>query len=173
MKDRNDNVLSDGIDALRARPVIRRDGAAILDIHRYAPFLLNAVNGAWQRKTSAVYRSRFELGIVDWRVLSMLMIEPRISANRVREAIRLDKAAVSRSLTLLESKGFLDFEASASDPRKRVWWLTEEGCAIHDEVLTIALGFEAEMVAGVSPEEMDVFLDVMSRFLSNLEREET
>jgi len=173
MSDSNDTTQPAVPGAARARPIVRRDGAPILDIHRYAPFLLNAVNGAWQRKTSAVYRSRFGLGIVDWRVLSMLMIEPRIAATRICEAIRLDKAAVSRTLAQLDAKGFLAFEASRSDPRKRVWWLSDAGRAIHDDILAIAIGFEAEMVDGVSPEEMDTFLKVMSRFLSNLEREET
>lgn len=157
--------------AERAAPVTQRDGESILDIQRYAPFLLNAVNGAWQRKTSAIYRSKFEIGILDWRVLSMLMIEPRITANRVCEAIRLDKAAVSRSLKSLHSKGYLAFEASPSDERKRNWWLTEAGRALHDEILAIALGCEAEMVDGVMPDDMEAFLRVMSRFLSNLERE--
>lgn len=155
----------------RAAPVTLRDGASILDIQRYAPFLLNAVNGAWQRKTAAIYRSKFEIGIVDWRVLSMLMIEPRITANRICEAIRLNKAAVSRSLKFLHSKGYLAFKASPSDERKRSWWLTEDGQALHNEILAVALGCEAEMVDGVTPEDMEAFLRVMSRFLSNLERE--
>ncbi|MGI3184936.1 MarR family winged helix-turn-helix transcriptional regulator [Nioella aestuarii] len=156
----------------RPSPVVTRNGNEILDIHRYAPFLLNAVNGAWQRKTSGIYRTRFDLGIVDWRVLSMLMIEPRITANRVCEVIRLDKAAVSRSLKALHSRGFLDFEALPSDERKRTWWLTEEGMSVHRQILAIALECEAEMVAGVDSEDLETFLRVMTRFLSNLEAAE-
>ena len=86
----------------RPSPVALRGDVRYLDIHRYAPFLLNAVNGAWQRKSAAIYREKFGIGIVDWRVLSMLMIEPRITANRICEAIRIDKAAASRSLKVLD-----------------------------------------------------------------------
>ncbi len=156
----------------RPSPVALRDGARYLDIQRYAPFLLNAVNGAWQRKTAAIYRAEYGLGIVDWRVISMLMIEPGITAHRICEAIRLDKAAVSRALKQLQTKGYLAFEASPSDERKRYWRLTEEGRVIHDDILAVALACEAEMVAGVESEDMRAFLRVMSRFLSNLEQKE-
>lgn len=150
-------------------PTRDRDGVTILDIDHYAPFLLNAVASAWQRKTSAIYRRKFNLGIVDWRVMAMLNIEPNITANRVCEVIRLDKAAVSRSLKLLNERALADFEASASDPRKRRWKLTAKGLEAHGEFLAIALACEADMISGVDPVELETFLKVMRRMLGNLE----
>jgi DNA-binding MarR family transcriptional regulator len=150
-------------------PTRQRDGVTVLDIAQYSPFLLTAVGSAWQRKTSALYRERFGFGIGEWRVLSMLNIEPKITANRICTVIRLDKAAVSRSLKLLHDRGLVAYEASASDPRKRRWWLTGAGQEIHTEVLAIALGCEAEMLAGVAPEDLEVFLRVMSHMLANFE----
>lgn len=150
-------------------PTQDRDGNTILDIRNYAPFLLNAVSNAWQRKTSALYRQEFDLGIMDWRVIAMLNIEPDISAQRVCEVVRLDKAAASRSLNSLHDRGLAAFEAAENDPRRRSWRLTEEGLKIHDACLAIALECEAELIDGVAPENLEVFLRVMRRLLANLD----
>ncbi|WP_417210445.1 MarR family winged helix-turn-helix transcriptional regulator [Antarctobacter sp.] len=152
-----------------SNPTKLRSGVKILDIDHYAPFLLNAVSNAWQRKTSAMYRKEFDLGIVEWRVIAMLNIEPEITAHRICEVIRLDKAAVSRSLKLLNQRGLVGFEALTSDPRKRRWWLTESGRAIHAEIMEIALRSEGEMLAGVPPEDLEVFLAVIRRMLTNID----
>jgi DNA-binding MarR family transcriptional regulator len=153
-----------------SNPTRDRAGFTILDIDHYAPFLLNAVANAWQRQTSAIYRSRFDLGIVDWRVIAMLNIEPEITANRICEVIRLDKAAVSRSLKLLEERGLVGFEASAPDARKRRWWLTDAGQKAHADFLDVALNCEAQMLADVPFEDLEVFLKTMKHMLANLDR---
>lgn len=150
-------------------PTRDRAGFRILDIDNYAPFLLNAVSNAWQRQTSAAYRRDFDLGIVEWRVIAMLNIEPEITANRICEVIRLDKAAVSRSLKILDARGIATFSAADSDPRRRRWWLTELGQKVHAEILDIALDCEARMLTGIAPGDLDTYLRVMRSMLANLD----
>ncbi|MTH79613.1 MarR family winged helix-turn-helix transcriptional regulator [Paracoccus aestuariivivens] len=150
-------------------PVTLRDGTTILDIDHYAPFLLNAVSNAWLRLTSARYRDEFGLGIVEWRVLSMLNIEPGISANRICDVVRLDKSAVSKSLSILDDSGYLRFESNPTDPRKRRWWLSERGLETHERILGIALDYEAKLVDEVPAQDLDTFLRVMRQMLHNLD----
>ncbi|SPF80937.1 MarR family winged helix-turn-helix transcriptional regulator [Pseudoprimorskyibacter insulae] len=149
-------------------PVKTRDGVTILDIDNYAPFLLNAVSSAWQRKTAAIYRDRFGLGIVEWRIIAMLNIEPGITANRICAVIRLDKAAASRTLKVLDNGGYLRFEADEADARKKRWWLSEKGLTTHDTLLDIALECEAAMIGDIEPAEYETFLKVMRAMLGNL-----
>ena len=147
---------------------IFRDGTEVIDIEHYAPFFLNAVGSAWQRKTSAIYRRDFGFGIGEWRVMSMLNIEPGITAMRICEVLRLDKGAVSRSLRVLEEAGLVGFEALPTDSRKRWWTLSPEGQAVHARVLAIALSCERQMMAGIDPAEKAFFLKVMKQMLDNL-----
>ncbi len=151
-----------------ASPTREREGVAILDIDHYAPFLFSAVSNAWGRKTSMIYRRDFGLGIVDWRVISMLNIEPGIMASRICDVIHLDKAAVSRSLKQLSQKGLLRYEQPSKDPRKRLWWLSEQGLETHDALLRVALACESDLVAGVPAQELDTFLRVMRQMLANM-----
>ena len=150
-------------------PTRLRDGTEILDIDHYAPFLLNVVSSAWGRTTSAIYRRDFGLGLTDWRVISMLNIEPGITASRICDVVRLDKGAVSRSLKTLDDLGHLDSEQPSGDPRKRLWRLSDQGRAVHRQILAVALGCEAQLVAGISPEDLATTLRVLRTMLSNID----
>lgn len=164
MRD-NDKVNSERI----SEPTRLRDGTRVLDIQNYVPFLLNATANAWQRRTAADYRARFGIGIVEWRILSMLNIEPDITANRICDVIRMDKAAVSRTLTGLHKHGMLTFEASENDSRKRRWRLSENGLRKHNDVIVAALEHEKGMVEGLDPDELEVFLKVIRKMLLNID----
>lgn len=150
-------------------PTRRREDRDILDIDHYAPFLLNAVSNAWSRNTSAVYRREFGLSLLDWRIISMLNIEPGITASRICDVIRLDKAAVSRALRQLMDKDLLEIEQASTDPRKRLWWLSEAGQKVHEAMLATALSFESELVSGIPARDLDTFLRVMRRMLTNID----
>lgn len=145
-----------------------RNGNEVIDIQHYVPFFLNAVGSAWQRKTSALYRREFGFGISEWRVMSMLNIEPGITAARICEVLRLDKGAVSRSLQNLEKSALVAYDASPTDTRKRWWILSDEGRAVHARVLRIALDCERQMMARVKQDDKAVFLKVMKQMLDNL-----
>lgn len=153
----------------RPVPISDRDGTEIIDIANYAPLLLNAVSNAWGRKTSTIYRRDFGLGIVEWRVLSMLNIEPEITASRICDVICLDKAAVSRSLKLLSEKGLLVSEQPSNDPRKRLWRLSDEGLKTHAALLAVALSCARELVSDVPQEDLNTFLNVMRKMLENID----
>ena len=152
------------------RPTLNRDGAEVLDLSRYPPFLLNAVSGAWIRETSAVYRRDFGFGIGEWRVLAMVAVAPDIRQSRICAELRMNKSAVSRALAQLTQMGLLDHGAEGA-PRRRLWRLSPEGLRVHAEVMAIALDWERRMTAQIPAEEMEVFLKVMRRMLANLEDE--
>lgn len=149
-------------------PTINRDGREIVNTHTYIPFFLSSVNNALSRGASSVYREKFGVGIVEWRTISMLAIEPRITANRICEVIHLDKAATSRALRQLLEDGYVEFLASETDERKRLWWLNPAGYALHDQILAVALGREQRLIEGVNPDDLEAFLRVMRQMQKNI-----
>lgn len=150
-------------------PTRNRDGVEVIDVSSYAPFLLNAVSNAWGRKTSTIYRRDFDMGLSEWRVISMLNIEPGITASRICDVLRLDKAAVSRSLKALLKKGLLGYEQVSNDPRKRLWSLSAEGLKTHDALMSVALSCESKLVSNIDPEDFNAFLRVMHQMLMNMD----
>ncbi|QDC11298.1 hypothetical protein FHY55_19585 [Oceanicola sp. D3] len=52
--------------------------------------------------------------------------------------------------------------------RSRGWWLTQEGRALHGEVLREALERQRILLDGYSKEEIEQFTGMLRRFLANL-----
>ena len=152
----------------RPPPTLSRGGRAVIDTDRYIPYFLAAVNNALSRSASAQYRRAFGLGIGEWRVISMLAIEPGIPAARICEVISLDKAAVSRSLNRLDHMGYLVATPSPSDPRRRAWSLNPAGLALHDRILETALAREEQLIQGTDPADLQTFLRVMRQMRRNV-----
>lgn len=141
-----------------------------LDLTRYAPHLIGVVSNAWLRLTSAEYRRRFGIGIVEWRVLATIRIEPAINAHRICEVIRIDKAAASRALRVLEISGYLTYEASPGDSRRRLWRLSESGEQLHAEILAVARDYERHLLSGIAPEALNTFFEVIGAMRDNIDR---
>ncbi|SLN51831.1 MarR family winged helix-turn-helix transcriptional regulator [Roseisalinus antarcticus] len=152
----------------RPPPIQMRDGQRLLDLDRYVPYFLVAVTNAISRGASRVYLDRFGVGIMEWRVMTTLAIEPGCAARRICRVIHLDKSAVSRSLASLEARGLARPQAERSDPRRKSWTLTAAGRDIHDRILTIALERESRLLEGVPEADVEVFLTVMRRILANV-----
>lgn len=157
-------------DGRKSRSTRDREGRAVVDITTYIPYFLTSVNNALSRGASQLYRDTFGVGIVEWRVVSMLANEPRIPASRACEVIALDKGATSRALTRLHDLGYLEFEAQEGDPRKKIWWLNEKGYKLHDDILALALERERQLIRDIDPDDLEAFLKVMRLMRRNVER---
>ncbi|MAM60045.1 MarR family transcriptional regulator [Maritimibacter sp. UBA3975] len=147
-----------------------KDGRDIVDITTYIPYFLSSVNNALSLGASSEYLKTFGIGIADWRVISMLAIEPRIPAARIVEVISIDKGATSRSLNKLAELGLVDFEAMESDPRRRTWELNAAGYELHDRILAAALEREKKLIEGADPDDLEAFLRVIRLMRKNVDR---
>jgi DNA-binding MarR family transcriptional regulator len=140
---------------------------ARLDLTRYVPYFLTAVGNALSRGASRLYLREFGVGIGEWRVMSLLAIEPGIMANRICQVISLDKAAASRSLKELERQALVDAAATA-DPRRRTYTLTARGLALHDRIIRVALQREARVLAGIDDADLEVLVRCLRRMNDNM-----
>lgn len=137
-----------------------------LDLSRYVPGLVTFIANKLSAGASQCYRENFGIGIVDWRILSMLAVEEHIPAQRICQVVGLDKSVVSRALAQLEKDGFVRAEADLRDARKTVVSLTAPGLALHNRVLVIATARESLLLAEFTPKEQDELvrlLNVMHR----------
>lgn len=147
------------------------DGRLVLNPEYYVPYFLATVNTRLSRSSSQIYFEKFGIGIVDWRVLASLAVEPEISASRICQIIDLDKGAVSRALARLDELKLLDHTAGAErDLRRKIWSLNEAGYALHAAVLQVALDRERQLVQGVTEEDLRTFRNVMRTMYENLQR---
>lgn len=142
--------------------------ATQLNLTRYVPALLTFLANKLATGASLTYRKHFGIGVVEWRLLSMLAVEDGITANRICQVIGLDKSAVSRSLQLLEQSAFVTSQVDSSDARRYTVSLTAEGRALHDRVLKVALERERRLLGDLSAEEVDTLVHLLGRLQKNI-----
>ncbi|GLZ86966.1 transcriptional regulator [Metapseudomonas resinovorans] len=134
-----------------------------LNLARYVPALLTFLANKLATGASQCYRKHFGIGVVEWRMLSMLAVENGITANRICQVIGLDKSAVSRSLQALEAAGHVSSQVDPQDNRRNTVSLTASGRELHDRVLKVALERERRLLSGLSTEEVDTLIALLGR----------
>lgn len=140
-----------------------------LDLERYAPALLTFIANKLSSGSSQLYRDCFNIGIVEWRVLSMLAVESDIPAQRICQVIGLDKSAVSKSVQSLQTVGYIQSEADKKDARKQCLSLTAKGQFLHDEIFEVAKERERRLLETLTPEEREVFINMLNRLHSQID----
>ena len=157
----------EGRAAQAPRPAFR-DGP-VLDLGGYVPGLLTFLANKLSRGASALYRRHFGVGIIEWRIVSMLAIEPWIPASRVCQVIGLDKGPVSRSLALLEKRGLVEMRADGQDARRRLAALTQAGHALHDRIIAVALERERRLLSCLSPDQRAELVALLNLLHDNMD----
>lgn len=117
------------------------------------------------RATQASEQIRRELGIgaTEFRILSMLAVEPRSSGTRIAEIIGRDEAAVSRSVTALIAKRMIEDAGGRGRARRLV--LTALGAEVQDKAWRSARERERRLMAPFSLPEQQHLLETLKRLL--------
>lgn len=146
------------------------DGRAprVLNLSRYSTYFFTVIANELSHGASRRYLKEFGIGIFEWRILAMLAIEPRITANRFCEVIGFDKAAVSRGTQALRKKGLITSEAVDGDQRLRVLELTRAGYKLHDQMIGVALERERRLLCDLNPQEVDQLMDLLRRIANGM-----
>lgn len=145
-----------------------KDGRLQIDFDNFLPFSLTAIANRIARSASRTYLRRFGVGINEWRTIANLRAWPGITANLICQRSGLDKAAVSRSLKLLEDAGMVCPSEESGDMRGRSMKLTEKGDELHDKLILVALERETRLLTGFTPLERAQLLSFVARLDENM-----
>ena len=137
-----------------------------LKLENFLPYRLAVLSNTVSTTVARAYDKRFNVSSPEWRVIAILGRFPGLSAVEVAERTMLDKVAVSRAVTKLIKKGRIDRVFADADKRRSILNLTEEGHKLHDEIASLALDFEHDLVEGLSAEELAQLNNLMERLLA-------
>jgi DNA-binding MarR family transcriptional regulator len=140
----------------------------VLDLERYVPALLVFLANKLTSGASTLLRRHFGVGTTEWRIMALLAIEPWITANRVCKVIGFDKAAVSRSVALLQGKALVLGRPHASDSRSQEFALSKSGWRLHDRIIRLSLAREERLLSGLKPAEREQLIVLLNRLLAKI-----
>jgi DNA-binding MarR family transcriptional regulator len=127
--------------------------------------LLSSVGTRLNRGATAYYRRAWNLSMVDWRLLIVLKDTEFLNVGELSEAADLDKAAVSRSLALLEERKLVSVEQTRTRGRAAIATLTAEGRKLAEKLLQVSLQREALLFKYFTPADK-AHLNVLLRQLT-------
>lgn len=140
----------------------------MLHLDSFLPYRLNVLAKRVSKALARQYEDRFGISIPEWRVLAILGREQPLSSNDIVERSQMDKAKVSRAVTALVERNILARATHPQDQRLLRLSFTAEGRALYDRVAPLALEWERELLAGLSPAERAALLGLVDRLEKRL-----
>jgi DNA-binding MarR family transcriptional regulator len=117
------------------------------DLAGFLPYQLSVASNAVSALIAERYRKRFALKIPEWRIMAVLGDSGSMTQRALTAATVMDKVAVNRAARVLEERGLIARVPNPGDGRSHLLALTDEGRAIHAEVMPLARATEAELLA--------------------------
>jgi DNA-binding MarR family transcriptional regulator len=152
-----------------ARAAVTRGTDPTLDLDRYVPAFITFIANKLSNSATAFYQKNFGVNVTDWRIMSLLAIEPGIPASRICHVIGFDKGPVSRTLSVLQKRGLVTIRTAPDDGRTHSISLTAKGRATHDRVIVAALERERRLLSCLKKDEREVLIDLLRRVHGNLD----
>jgi len=140
----------------------------MLDLDRYVPAFITFIANKLSKSATALYQRKFGVNVTEWRIMSLLAIEPGIPAARICHVIGFDKGPVSRTLGAMEKRGLVMIRSDPNDGRTHAISLTAKGRATHDRVIAAALDRERRLLSCLSRDEQEALIDLLRRLHENL-----
>src|SRR6266446_1842439 len=144
------------------------DDGPTLDLNRYVPAFITFIANKLSNSATALYQRNFGVNVTEWRIMSLLAIEPGIPASRICNVIGFDKGPVSRNLSMLQKRGLVVIKTDPRDGRSHSISLTSKGRAVHDKVIVAALERERRLLSCLKKDEREVLIDLLRRLHENL-----
>ena len=124
------------------------------DLLNYRLSCLLASSGAM---VTRLCEGRYGITRREWRLIALLAAHGAMSPSELAERAHLERARISRHITELVEKKLIRRVALADDRRRAEVDLTAEGQALYQELFPQSVGFNNEVLAALSPEELRVF----------------
>ncbi len=140
-----------------------------LDLDRYVPAFITFIANKLSNSATAFYQRNFGVNVTEWRIMSLLAIEPGIPASRICSVIGFDKGPVSRTLAAMKKRGLIAIRSDPVDGRSHSISLTAKGRATHDKVIVAALERERRLLSCLDRQEQETLIRLLRTIHDNLD----
>lgn len=160
------NERNPAIDSRLTEDLVTEPLENVIDPDGFTPRLLALLSNALVWRESHELRRRFGLGTNDWRVISALALRPGSSATEVSEFLGVNKAVVSKSVSVLTTQGLI---VLLDGPRgSRPMYLTPSGAAMHNAMMPVSMRGQEIILEGLSQADVDRLHVLLTNMLQKL-----
>ena len=139
-----------------------------LCLEEFLPYRFSVLTNRISRHLAKAYEKQFGITIPEWRVIANLARFAPMTASDVVDKSSMDKVKVSRAISKLLKSGLIERDTDEQDKRRGQLRLSKAGKDVFEEIAPVALGWEADLLAPLPPEErrtLDEILNKIERVL--------
>jgi DNA-binding MarR family transcriptional regulator len=139
-----------------------------LDLNAFLPYLVNVLASGASSRLAAIYQAKFGITIPEWRLIAHLAQHEKVSIREIYVRVDMDKSKVSRAASRLEGSGFIENRVHPTDRRLVELSLTRKGRRLFENIAPLALAYEREFTAALTPQEEAEFRDMLKRLIASI-----
>ncbi len=132
-----------------------------IELEHFLPYRLSRLTNTVSNAIAELYRDSFGLSIPDWRVLAVLARFPDSSAQDLVTRTRMDKVAVSRSVSRLVERELVNRSIDSNDRRLSRLSLSDGGVEVYRRIVPMARQCEARLLESLSAQQRQALDDVL------------
>ena len=126
-----------------------------IDLENFLPYRLDRISEALSRHFQPVYRDQHGMTRPEWKVLAHLGQADTLTAREIVRRTGLHKTKVSRAVSALESRRWLERNRDEVDRRIEHLTLTRTGRKGYDALTALLKAREAELLNRLSGKELE------------------
>jgi DNA-binding MarR family transcriptional regulator len=134
-----------------------------LKLDAYLPYRLSVASNAVSGLIARAYQDRFGLSVPQWRLICVLAEDGGLTQGQIVARTVMDKVTVSRAAQGLLNRHLVSRSDHHADGRSHVLALTVQGEGLYAEIAPLALAYEAALIAGLSPNEVELLKRLLAR----------
>lgn len=132
-------------------------------LRSFITFRLMRLQAQINAQSQFILRMHSDLGLTEWRVLSLIRDRGESTMALVVRDGKIDKAQVSRAVKSLVAKTYIRSRVDPSDQRQSILTVTETGEIVHETVMPMMAERRKHLTAGISQAEMETFTAIVDR----------
>jgi DNA-binding MarR family transcriptional regulator len=144
---------------------LKKESPTRIHLEEFLPYRLSLASNAVSQVIARAYEDEFGLKMHEWRVIAVLAEADELTQQEIVARTKMDKVTVSRAAQVLEKRKLLERRPHDQDARSLRLSLTAAGRKVHAQVLPVAFELEAEVLEGLSGEQ----IEELKRVLAHLE----
>lgn len=133
-------------------------------------FLIDQTSKVAKRSSQRIFDAR-EMGVTidQWVLLKLIEEHEGLSQNELAERAFRDGASITRTLNLLEGKGYVARQPIPGNRRQYSISLSEQGKAFLEAHMPLVRELRAQSLKGFSDEEVEALKGMLLRIQKNVE----
>lgn len=134
-----------------------------VELETFIPYRLSVLSNFVSSSIAAIYSERFNISIMEWRVIAVLGNYQPLSANEICERTNMDKVQVSRAVSSLTKSGRVLRKTDKKDRRKSQLRLAAKGMKVYQQIVPLALERERQLLTPFNAREIKEFDQLLSK----------